>query len=61
MTPETIWQPTTGNGEYSIGGVYNIADPSGNLLADPSGVEIVDTGVIFTQIPDTIWIEDNSL
>lgn len=60
-TPVTIWQPTTGNGEFTLGGVFNIADPSGFLLADPSGVEIVDTGVIFTQIPSTIWEQDESL
>lgn len=57
--PVTVWQPTSGNGEYSFLGVYNIDDPSGNLLVDPSAVQIVDTGVIFTQIPSSIWAEND--
>lgn len=61
MEQVTVWQPTTGNGEFTLGGVFNIADPSGNLLVDPSGTQIVDTGVIFSQIPDTIWTENNGL
>lgn len=61
MEQVTVWQPTTGNGEFTLGGVFSIADPSGNLLVDPSGTQIVDTGVIFSQIPDTIWTENNGL
>lgn len=57
--PVSIWQPTSGNGEYSLSGVYDIYDPSGGFLVDPSGVNIVDTGVIFTQIPSSIWAENN--
>lgn len=60
MPPVSIWQPTTGNGEYSLTGVNNIDDASGNLLVDPSSVQIVDTGVTFTQIPSSIWTENDS-
>lgn len=59
--PVSVWQPTSGNGEYSLTGVSNIDDSSGNLLVDPSAVQIVDTGVSFTQIPTSIWTENNGL
>jgi hypothetical protein len=58
--PQTAWQPTDGLSDYDSGGVFNIADPSGNLLVDPSGSFIVDTGVIVTMIPNTTWTTDDS-
>lgn len=51
--PATQWSGTTG--EYSSTGVADIADPSANLLVDPSGNNIVDTGETFTQKPATVW------
>lgn len=59
--PRTIWQPTNGLSELSNGGVYNIVDTVVNFLVDPSGVFIVDTGVINTLIPATEWAEDDSV
>lgn len=57
--PVTVWQPTTGNGEYSLEGVFNIDDSSGNLLIDPSANQIIDTGVIFSSIPVSIWEQND--
>ncbi len=59
--PATQWQPTDGLSDFDNGGVYGIDDPSGDLLVDPSGVFIVDTGVIQTYIPATEWAEDDSI
>lgn len=56
--PITVWQGQD-QAEYSNDGVYNIVDSLGNFLVDPSGVFIVDTGVIFTLFPVTIWSEDD--
>lgn len=59
--PVSIWQATNGLTDFSSGGVYDIDDPSGVFLVDPSAVNIVDTGVIATLIPTTPWAEDNSI
>jgi hypothetical protein len=53
---DTIWNPSNPQiGEYSQTGVCDIVDPSDVFLVDPSGDQIVDTGVTFTSIDDTIW------
>ncbi len=39
------------------GTVYSIADPSANLLNDPSGNSVVDTGVGINVTPATAWTE----
>ncbi len=58
MTQEanTIWSPR-GNqeGEYTIGSVNDIVDPLNNYLVDPSGNQIIDTGVVFNIIDNTVW------
>lgn len=59
--PVTVWRDTSGLSEFSNGGVFNIDDNLSQLLIDPSGVFIVDTGVISTPIPQTEWEEDNSI
>jgi hypothetical protein len=51
--PTTNWRGT--QGEYSSSGASNIADPSGNLLVDPAGYFITDTGELFTLEPATGW------
>lgn len=59
--PVTTWQPTSGNGEFSLSGINYIVDNLNNNLADPTGNLIVDTGVTFTQIPTTIWSENDDV
>lgn len=58
--PQTIWQPTSGNGEMSIGSEEPLETVSGLELVTVSGDNIVTTESVFTQIPDTIWTEDDS-
>lgn len=58
MEPSTIW--TGQGGMYTSSTVANIADSAGSLLADPSSNLIVDTGIIFTFDPATIWVTDDS-
>lgn len=59
--PDTAWRTQDGMSEFSNGGVYDIADPSGDLLVDPSGDQIVDTGVNQFTTPATEWEENNSV
>lgn len=59
--PTTQWRDTSGLTEYSSSGVYNIVDTTATFLVDPSGVFIVDTGVLATLIPSTVWVEDDSI
>lgn len=57
--PVTLWQPSNGNGEYSVSGVYNIVDTIADYLVDPLGDFIVDTGLLFNRMPTTVWSEDD--
>lgn len=59
--PQTIWQPTDGNSEFSNTGFYFIDDPSSVFLVDPSGVFIIDTGITQATTPATVWSQDDSL
>lgn len=59
--PATIWQDTQGLTEFSNTSPFNIVDSLGVFLVDPSAVFIVDTGVIATGIPATVWTEDDSI
>ena len=52
----TVWVPNNSQqGEYSVGTAVNLADPVGVSILDPSSVSIVDTGVTYTQMPNTVW------
>lgn len=59
--PVTTWRDTNGLTEYSNGGIFNIDDNLSQLLIDPSGTFIVDTGVLANLIPASVWEEDNSI
>lgn len=59
--PATQWRDTNGLTEFSSDGVSNIIDTLGVFLDDPSGVFVVDTGVIATLIPGTQWVQDDSI
>ena len=58
--PATVWRNTDGLGEYSSGSAQDVVNNSGIDLVDINGNQVVDTGVMFTQIPDTTWEEDDS-
>ena len=64
--PATVWRPTPQNqvGEYSSPGVSALVDPTDAtiFIIDPvdSTIEIVDTGLDFTPISSTVWVEDFS-
>lgn len=57
--PATIWRPADGLGELTTTGVEAIDDTAGVALVDTTGVAVVDTGITFTQIPATEWVEDD--
>jgi hypothetical protein len=57
--PVTVWQPNNGDGELSNSTPYSIVDPSGNQLVDTVANVIIDTGVLFTGKPTTVWSEDD--
>lgn len=59
--PQTVWQPTDGLSEFGNETPNNIVDNLSNYLVDPSGNFIVDTGVIQTLIPSTIWEENDAI
>ena len=58
--PATIWRATNGLSEFSGESANNIVDTNGDFLVDPSLVFIVDTGVLESLIPRTVWEEDGS-
>lgn len=57
--PVTIWSPTSGNGEYSLTSTAFIDDTVGVFLVDTVGNSVIDTGVVFTIIPVTLWAEND--
>lgn len=60
-TPVTVWMPTSGTGEMSIGPETDIATLSGLNIVTKSGLQLVTKDSVFTQIPATVWIEDQDL
>ena len=58
--PATTWTPTTGRAESSSVGVSFLVDTAGNFIVDPTSNFIVDTGILSTQIPATVWAENDS-
>lgn len=59
--PVTVWQNTSGFGEFTNTGAQSIVDTTSTSLVDTAGIQIVDTGVTFTQIPQSVWSENDSL
>lgn len=57
--PATIW--TNPDGEYGTAGPFLLADASGKLLADTSGNNLIDSGVIVVPLDPTVWSEDDSV
>lgn len=62
--PATVWQPTPQNqvGEYSSSTAEALVDPTDSTIEiiDPtdSTINIIDTGLTFTAIGGTVWVED---
>lgn len=61
MPPVTKWTPTSGNGEMSLGSEQDLTTVLGVELITVSGNLIATSDSIFTQIPTSIWKEDDSL
>lgn len=59
--PQTEWRATNGLVDYDSEDPNNIVDINGNFLVDPFGNYVVDTGVIATTIPATVWEEDDGV
>lgn len=59
--PPTIWQDTQGLNEYTGEGIDYVVSNTNVYLVDPSSTYIVDTGVVTTMIPATVWSEDDSI
>lgn len=57
--PATTWVGSQEQ-EYSQSTPNNIADVSGVMLVDASGVFVVDNGVTQVNLPATAWTEDDS-
>jgi len=57
--PATTWVGDQDQ-EYTTGGANNIADATGNLLVDATGVFVVDNGLQEVTLPATTWVEDDS-
>lgn len=58
--PVTTWQPTSGNGEMGTDGLVGLKTISGLGLTTLSGVGLETLQSTFTQIPTTLWVEDDS-
>lgn len=61
MPPQTVWQSTDGLSDFTSGDASYIVDTTGTFLVDPSLTYIVDTGVLNSRIPATVWITDDSI
>lgn len=59
--PQTQWRDPSGLVTFTNEDPNNIVDTADNYLVDPSGNFIVDTGVVETLIPATVWEEDDSV
>lgn len=66
--PLTVWSPSDGNGEYTVGASSFLVDPvtPTSFIVDPAGtlaspIFEVDTGVTLTTIPQTVWQERDDL
>jgi len=59
--PVTIYRDQSGLTEYTSEGANYIVDTTDTFLVDTNGDNIVDTGVLATLIPQTVWTEDNSI
>lgn len=59
----TIWRPNSGKGEYAGITAQAIVDPTGVALVDPvdSTIAIVSPTVTFTDVPATVWAENEGV
>lgn len=57
--PTTIWSGK--DGEYTLFSPLGIVDTTGKALQDTSGNSIVDTGVLFTGTPATVWTPNDAI
>lgn len=57
--PISVWAPTSGIGEYSLGSTSALVDTAGIAVVDTAGVAIIDTVVVFTDIPKSTWSRDD--
>lgn len=60
-TPASVWRKTSGLDESVADGPNNIDDPQNNLLVDPQGNYVVDTGIEMNVTPQTEWMQDDSI
>lgn len=59
--PPTIYTPPSpGLGEMTSPGVTAITDTHNSVITDTLGSPITDTGQLFTNIPLTVYNEDDS-
>jgi hypothetical protein len=58
--PATVWQPGGNNGEMNNIALLYLVTLSGNQLITLAGYNLVTLDSSFTQIPATVWEEDNS-
>lgn len=59
--PVTVWQPATGNGEMVQGTEVALETISRLNLITLSGNQLVTKDSLFTQIPGTVWSENNGV
>lgn len=56
---DTVWKPTTGEGEFHNITPVDIVDPSGNFLVDPVTTDnVISTDLEFIPVANTIWAEN---
>lgn len=60
-TPVTVWMPTNGTGEVGITPQLNFTTLSKVSIVTKSGVQLVTDDSSFTQIPASIWTENQGL
>ena len=58
--PVTIWQPINFNGEMSNQSTLNFITLSGLNLVTLGGDQLVTGISVYTKIPVSVWIEDDS-
>lgn len=55
MEPTTIWNPTSGEGEYTATGNPNLDSEAGLDLITEASLNLVEEDASFSGVPVTVW------
>lgn len=59
--PVSIWRTTDGNTDNVYTGITFVVDENADNLVDPSGIYIIDTGILMPSVPVSVWEENDGV